>query len=216
MSKHSSICSHMCVRRLRRARLKHAGICDQSSPLAPWHKNSHSVRPTALPSTAALLTRAPRFNYWPVSALKLHQLSRTGNCLSPCKGGNWRPGLWRKVHIHCSSVHLITLWIVGRLHHGELEAYASSTGRRFNRQVSEAGWSRSACIHWGNKQDILAGLTGNKWTQETLNHSYFLVRLSHFIPPTVSSRRLVVRQAEVVQLHSFTPKIIILWQLEYL
>lgn len=154
----------------------------------------------ALPSTAALLTRALRFNYWPVSALKPHQLSRTGNCLSPCKGGNWTPGLWRKVHIHCSSVHLIMWWIVGRLHHGELEAFASSTGRRFNRKVSEAGWSRSACIHWGNKQGILAGLTGNKWTQETLNHSYFLVRRSHFIPPTVSSRRLVVRQAEVVQL----------------
>lgn len=59
---------------------------------------------------------------------KPHQLSHTGNCLSQCKGGNWIAGLWGKMYTHCSCVHLIMLWIVGRLHNGRLEAYASSTG----------------------------------------------------------------------------------------
>lgn len=88
----------------------------------------------ALPSTAALLTRAQRFNYWPVSTLKPHQLSHTGNCLSQCKGGNWIAGLWGKMYTHCSCVHLIMLWIVGRLHNGKLEAYPSSAGYSFYRK----------------------------------------------------------------------------------
>lgn len=79
----------------------------------------------ALPSTAALLTRASRFNYWPISALKPHQLSHTGNCLSQCNGGNWIAGLWGEMYTHCFSVHLIMLWIVGRLHNDKLEPYPS-------------------------------------------------------------------------------------------
>lgn len=123
----------------------------------------------ALPSTAALLTRAQRFNYWPAPALKLHQLSHTGNCLSQCKGGNWMAGLWGKMYSHCSSEHLIMLWIVGRLHDGELEAYVSSTEYRFYKKkflieffflfycdsVSAffTRQSGKACNHWGNERD---------------------------------------------------------------
>lgn len=110
--------THMCVRRLHGAFLCRlftkthtrynpvlmVGICGQSSPLAPWHKNSHSRFHRALPWTAALLTRAQRFNYWPVSALEPHQLSHTGNCLSQCKGGNWIAGLLRGERTHIVPV----------------------------------------------------------------------------------------------------------------
>lgn len=133
----------MCVRRLHRAfsaqsLLKHTVQCGADG----WHMWPEFSACTmtqeftlcfhrALPSTAALLTRAPRFNYWLVSTLKPHQLSHTGNCLLQCKGGNWIAGLWGKMYTHCSCVHFIMLWIVGRLHNGKLEAYPSSTGYSF-------------------------------------------------------------------------------------
>lgn len=64
----------------------------------------------ALPPTAALLTRAPRFNYWPGSALKPHQLNHTGNCLSQCKGGNWTAGLGGE---QCTHVVPVRIWLCG-------------------------------------------------------------------------------------------------------
>lgn len=131
------ICSRMCVRRLHRAfpafsLVKHT----VQSSADGWHMRPEFPTCTmtqiftlcfhrALPSTAALLTRALRFNYWPVSTLKPHLLSRTGNCLSQCKGGNWIAGLLGKMYTHCSCAYLIMLWIVGRLHNSELEAYPS-------------------------------------------------------------------------------------------
>ncbi len=133
----------MCVRRLHMAfstdsLLKHTGhICQPSAPDCTEFPACTMTQEftlcfhRALPSTAALLTRAQRFNYWQVSTLKLHQLSHTGNCLSQCKGGNWIAGLWGKMYTHCSCVHLIMLWIVGRLHNGKLESYPSSTGYSF-------------------------------------------------------------------------------------
>lgn len=131
------ICSRMCVRRLHRAfpafsLVKHT----VQSSADGWHMRPEFPTCTmtqiftlcfhrALPSTAALLTRALRFNYRPVSTLKPHLLSRTGNCLSQCKGGNWIAGLLGKMYTHCSCAYLIMLWIVGRLHNSELEAYPS-------------------------------------------------------------------------------------------
>lgn len=133
----------MCVRRLHGAfstdsLLKHT----IQSSADGWHMRPEFPACTmtqeftlrfhqALPSTAALLTRAQRFNYWPVSTLKPHQLSHTGNCLSQCKGGNWIAGLWGKMYTHCSCVHLIMLRIVGGLHNGKLKACPSSTGYSF-------------------------------------------------------------------------------------
>lgn len=80
------ICSHMCVRRLHRAfsagpphsntqcsPVLMAGICVQSPPLLPacTMTQEFTLRfHRALPSTAALLTRAQRFNYWPVPVPK--------------------------------------------------------------------------------------------------------------------------------------------------
>lgn len=143
MLERAYMCPHMCVRRLHGAFSTHTSLKHAvQSGADGWHMWPEFPACTmtqeftlrfhwALPSTAALLTRAQRFNYWPAPALKLHQLSHTGNCLSQCKGGNWMAGLWGKMYSHCSSVHLIMLWIVGRLHNGELEANVSSTGYRF-------------------------------------------------------------------------------------
>lgn len=84
-----------------------------------------------LPPTAALLTRAPRFNYWPRSALKPHQLKHTGNCLSQCKGANWIAGLRGKMCAHCYCTYLMVLGIVGRSHNGKLDPYPSSKAYTF-------------------------------------------------------------------------------------
>lgn len=143
LSKYACICSHMCVRGIRGASSAQALLkLAVQSGVDGWHMWPKFCACTmtqeftlclhrALPSTAALLTRAPRFNYWPISTPKSHQLSHTGNCLSQCKGGNWIVGLWGKMYTHCSCVHLTRLWIVGRLHNGKLEAYPSSAGYSF-------------------------------------------------------------------------------------
>lgn len=119
MLERACMCSHMCVRRLHGAFSTHTSLKHPAQPGADgWHMWPEFPACTmtqeftlrfhrALPSTAALLTRAQRFNYWPAPALKLHQLSHTGNCLSQCKGGNWMAGLWGKMYSHCSSEHLI-------------------------------------------------------------------------------------------------------------
>lgn len=86
-----------------------AGTCGQSSPDCTMTQEFTLHFHQALPWTAAPLIRARRFNYWPISALKPHQLSHTGNCLLQCKGGNWITGLGGKMYTHCSFVHLIIL-----------------------------------------------------------------------------------------------------------
>lgn len=225
MSRHACTCSHMCVRRLHRAfsadsLLKHT----VQSGADGWHMWPEFPACTmtqeftlrfhrALPSTAALLTRAQRFNYWPVPALKPHQLSHTGNCLSQCKGGNWIAGLWGKMYTHCSCARLIMLWIVGRLHNGKLEAYASSAGYSFyiknflievvcfghGAGVFSSGSEGRLAVTGAMSKTFLAVFTVKKWAQESLNHILSISGPSvSFLSPL--SPCLVVSQAEVVQL----------------
>ena len=140
MLQRTCICSHMCVRRLRRAFSADAFLKHTVQSAADgWHMwpevpactMTQEFTPRfqrALPSTAALLTRAQRFNYWPVlhsnfiSWATQEIASRSVKVVTELLDSEGR------MYTHCSSVQLIVLWIVGRLHNGKLEAYARSTG----------------------------------------------------------------------------------------
>lgn len=177
-----------------------AGICVQSSPACTMTQEFTLCFHRALPSTAALLTRAPRFNYWLVSyALKPHQLSRTGNCLSPCKGGNWT-GLWGNMHIHCSCVQfllLLLLWCCELLADCvmvKLDACTKSSAGYRREEVSDgAGCVWVFIRHWGKvfaAAEAMRDISGSFYrkvvsTGEFKSYSQFLA--SPCFPPPSSS-----------------------------
>lgn len=85
----------------RRSPMLMAGICVQSpsTPPPPTPRLHHDTRiHTPLPPSAAIdscaFNKSAEIQLLARScAEKPCQLSRTGNCLSPCQGGNWIAGL---------------------------------------------------------------------------------------------------------------------------
>lgn len=176
MSQHACICPHMCVRRLHGAFSEGSLLKTQRTMRCWWlayvarvpclHHDTR-IHTLLLPSSAidsCTFNKSAEIQLLACSSLRnFISWAHTGNCLSRCQGGNWIAGLGGgKTHTHCSSAHLVILWIVGRLHNGELKAYVSSTGYSFYKEkflievfcFSSATPRGRACSHWGNEQDI--------------------------------------------------------------
>lgn len=172
----------------------------------------------ALPSTAALLTRAPRFNYWLWNLISWAAQEIASRRVKVVTGLDSEGNM----HIHCSCVHfllLLLLWccelLADCVKASWMHVPKAPPGTVPTRQNRRSFWWSWLCLsfHQALREGFFAAteamrdISGSFYrkvvsTGEFKSYSQFLASLCFpsSSPPLLLSRCLVIIQAKVVQL----------------